>query len=124
MLRYISLLLLLVFASNCYAVDASIQKIEVYPLSGGVSINTISFINHGYTGWVTAPSIEMKGRKELNIFNPSDYYNLYLTDVSGSSATRVRTLTPGNSITFKVSSSVHIYVSSNTVNTCEVTEIR
>jgi len=89
----------------------SIQKVEVSPLTGGVSFNTVTF--GYYTGWVTCPTVEMIGRKELLITNTSSTNNLYLTGVSGSTVTG--TLKPLDSVTFKSSSSLHIYASGSSV---------
>ena len=122
MKKYIISLILLFLCSNCFGADVSIQKVEIAPLTGGVSFNSITFIDDGYTGWVTAPSVEMIGRKEIEILNTSSTDNLFITGVSGS--TTVGTIYPRESVTFKASSSLTIYVSANSVLTCEVWEIR
>ena len=114
-------LLILLFCGNCFAADASIQKVEVSPLSGGVSFNTITFADRSITGWVTAPSVEMIGRKEVMIVNVS-INSVYLTGVSGSTA--IGTLKEGEGVTFKAASNLHIYISSNSVAIAEVWEIR
>lgn len=113
-----NLLILLFLCSNVFA-DASIQKVEIAPLTGGVSFNTVTF--GYYTGWVTCPSVEMIGRKELIIINTSTANNLYLTGVSGSTVTG--TLGPKEYVTFKSASNLHIYASGSSV-TMECWEIR
>lgn len=105
-----------------FAADVSIQKVEIAPLSGGVSFNTITFADLSATGWVTAPTVEMTGRKTVTIINTDATNSIYLTGVSGSTA--VGTLKAGQVATFGASSGLHIYVSSNTVTSCNVWEIR
>ena len=119
MKKIIFTLLFLFLCGNAFA-DASIQKVEIAPLTGGVSFNTITFIDDGYTGWVTANTIV--GRKELLILNTSTTDNLYVTGVSGSTATG--TIYPRESATFGAGSNLNIYVSANSVLTCETWEIR
>lgn len=118
MRRFIFLIFL--FISSVAFADASIQKVEIYPLSGGVSFNTVT--TSSVLGWVTASSII--GRKEVMIINTSTANNIYLTGVSGSTA--YGTLYPREKATFKASSSLNIYVSSNSVtpHSVEVWEIR
>ena len=121
MRKYILGLIILLLCSNAFA-DATIQKVEVSPLTGGVSFNSITFADRSITGWVTAPSVELIGRKELLIINTSTSNSVFLTGVSGSSA--VGTLKAGESITFKAASNLHIFVSANTVVKVETIEIR
>ena len=104
MKKYIISLILLFLCSNCFGADVSIQKVEIYPLSGGVSFNTITFADKSITGWVTAPSVEMIGRKEIEILNTSSTDNLFITGVSGS--TTVGTIYPRESRTFKAASNL------------------
>ena len=118
MKKVILTILFLFFVGIAYA-DASIQKVEIYPLSGGVSFNTVSLDTFS---WVTAPSVEMIGRKEIMIINPSTTVDLYLTGVSGSTATGI--IYPRESATFKAASNLHIYVSASSVTTFSVWEIR
>lgn len=99
-----------------------IQRVEISPLNGGVSFNTITFADRSITGWVTANSTAMVGRKEVLILNTSSTDNLYVTGVSGSTA--IGTIYPRESVTFGASSSLNIFVSSNTVLECQVWEIR
>jgi len=110
-------LLALLICGSAYAADVSIQKVEMAPLTGGVSFNTVNV-----TSWVTCPSVEMIGRKELSILNTSTTGNIYLTGVSGSTASSI--VYPRETITFKASSNLHIYASADTVTQIKVTEIR
>jgi len=112
----LTLLLTLLFLCEAYAADVSIQKVEISPLTGGVSFNTITL----GTGWVTASTII--GRKEVCILNTSSSNNVYVTGVSGSTATG--TIYPRESVTFKAGSNLRIYVSANTTTLIEVWEIR
>lgn len=115
-----SLLVLVVLNSlNAWGADFNIQKVEIAPLSSGISFNTVVV----GTGWVTAPTTEMIGRKSLNIYNPSETYNIYISGTS-SSTTTIRTIAPQHSMTFGSASSLHIYVSANTVTTFQTSEIR
>jgi len=116
----LALLLVCLFCPVIYA--QPIERVQIEPLVGGVSFNTITFAARSVTGWVTAPSVEMVGRKEVMIRNTSSTDNVYLTGVSGSTVTG--TLQAGEHVTFKAASSLHVYVSSNTVATVEVWEIR
>ena len=113
--------LIVLSAVNVFA-DASIQKVEIAPLTGGVSFNTIVFADRSITGWVTAPSVSMIGRKRLLIQNNSSSNNIYLTGVSGSTA--VGTLGSGKVASFAVSAGLNVYVSTNTVETVDIWEIR
>lgn len=114
-------LLVLLLCGIAFA-DNPIQKVEVAPLTGGISFNTITFTNsHGFTGWITASSVI--GRKEVLIHNTSTTDNIYVTGVSGSTA--IGTIYPRESATFKASSSLNIYISSSTAQlSVEVWEIR
>ena len=114
-----SLLVLLLICNNAFA-DVSIQKVELAPLTGGVSFNTITFADRSITGWVTASSVI--GRKEIMIINTSTNNSVFITGVSGSTATG--TIFPRESVTFKASSNLNIYVSSNSVAVVEIWEIR
>jgi hypothetical protein len=116
-----SILFCLLFVSGI-AIAQPIEKVVIEPLSGGISFNSITFANYGRTGWVTCPSVEMKGRKEIVITNTSEDDNLYLTGVSGSTATG--TLYPRDRVNFSASSNMHIYASANSVLVMEVWEIR
>ena len=118
MKKIILVLAFITFCGIASAADISIQKVEISPLTGGVSFNTVTTL---YKSWVTAPTVEMIGRKEMIILNTSTNSNLYLTGVSGSTATG--TLYPRESANFKASSSLHIYASGDTV-TFQVWEIR
>lgn len=116
-----SLLAVLVVMS-AFAQDISIQKVSEEPLSGGVSFNTITFDPWSITGWVTAPSVEMRGRHGLEILNTSTTDNVWLTGVSGSTARGV--LYPRERMYINAASNNHIYVSANTVVTVQVCETR
>ena len=115
-----SLLVLLLLCNNAFG-DSSVQKIEVAPLVGGVSFNTIVFSNTHNKGWITCPTSEMVGRKSLMIINDS-VNSIYLTGVSGSVVSG--TLVAGRTVSFAASSSLHIYASASTVSTLQVWEIR
>ena len=114
--------LLILFLCGIAFADNPIQKIEVAPLTGGISFNTITFTNnHGYTGWITANSVI--GRKEVLIHNTSTTENIYVSGISGSTA--IGTIYPRESVTFKAASSLNIYVSSSTTTlSVQVWEIR
>jgi hypothetical protein len=103
-------LLILLLCGNLFAADYSIQKVEIAPLSSGISFNSVTTL---YKDWITAPSVELVGRKEILILNTSTSENLYLTGVSGSSATGI--VYPRESATFKAASNLHIYASGNSV---------
>src|SRR3990167_10115252 len=106
-------LLIFCLCGNVFA-DVSIQKVEIAPLTGGISFNSITFADRSITGWVTASSVI--GRKEILILNTSTTDNLYVTGVSGSTITG--TIYSRESVNFKASSSLNLYVSANTVLTC------
>lgn len=118
-MRYILTILLLLFCSDVFA-QSVVDRVTLEPLSGGISFNTITFGERSTTGWVTANTV--KGRKEIMIINTSTTGNLYVTGVSGSTA--IGTIFPREDATFLVSSSLNIYVSANTVLSCEVWEVR
>lgn len=118
MRKFGSFIFILLFTTNAFGADYSTQKVEIAPLTGGVSFNTVTTL---YKSWVTAPTVEMIGRKELMILNKSITANLYLTGVSGGTATWI--LYPRESMDFKVSSSLHIYASGDTVQ-FQTAEIR
>jgi hypothetical protein len=110
--------IILILGSNCFADTGFVQKVEIEPLSGGVSFNTV--ITNGIS-WVTCPTVEMRGRREILITNLSTTDNLYLTDISGSTATGI--VFPKERASFKASANLHIFASGNTVQ-FEVWEIR
>lgn len=114
--------LFLLVTTFAFAEPSIIQRVQIEPLSSGVSFNTITFMSGGYTGWVTAPSVEMRGRKRLTILNNASSGNVYLTGVSGSSA--VGTLGAGKVASFGAASDLRIYVSSSAVTTVDIWEIR
>lgn len=112
-------LLVLSLCSNAFAGDVSISKVQIEPLSGGVSFNTV------YATWgasTPAPEFPMKSRKEILITNMSTTENVYITGVSGSTA--YGTIFPMQTVSFKTSSAVDLYVSADTVVPCEIWEIR
>ena len=118
MKKLLLVFIVLCLASTCHA-QSVIQKVQIEPLSGGVSFNTITF---GYnTGWVTCASVEMRGRKEVSILNTSTTTNVYLTGESGNTVTGI--IYPREMVTFKASASLHIYASASSV-TIQVWEIR
>lgn len=98
--------------------DNPIQQVGIAPLTGGISFNTVTF--GYYTGWVTASSVVI-GRKEVLILNTSTTNELFLTGVSGSTATGV--LYPRESVTFKAASNLNIYISGSSV-IAQIWEIR
>jgi len=112
-------LLILFLCGNAFAADVSIGKVQIEPLSGGVSFNTV------YATWgasTIVPASSMKNRKEIMILNTSETEDVYITGISGSTATG--TLFPRESVTFKASSSMNFYVSASTTVMCEIWEIR
>lgn len=113
------ILFLLLFVALAFADNTNVQQIEFLPLSTSISFSTVSLRG---TGWVTAPTVELRGRKEILINNIDDTNAIYVSGVSGS--TIYGTIDAGQSVTFKASSDLHIYLSSNTVTTCEVWEIK
>lgn len=118
-IRFSLLLFLLFLCRDGYGADATIQKVEISPLSSGISFSTVTF--NYFDKWVTAPTVEMIGRKEILILNTSTTNNLYLTGVSGSTATGV--VYPRECVTFKAASNLHIYTSASSV-IMQVWEIR
>lgn len=126
MKRYLLIILLLILSVTAYADEPNLTPVEIPPLSGKVSFSTVTFTG---VNWHTAPSVEMRGRKEIIIQNPSLTANVYISGQSGSTATTPTyyygTLYPRRTARFKASSDLHIYVSGNTAgNTCEIWEIR
>jgi hypothetical protein len=115
-------LLAVLVVTGAFAQDVSIQRVSEEPLSGGVSFSTITFDPRSITGWVTAPSIEMKGRHGLEILNTSITDNIWLTGVSGSTARGV--LYPRERMYINAASNNHIYVSANTAVTVQICETR
>lgn len=118
MRTYICGSLLILFLCGVSFADNPIQKVEVAPLTGGISFNTVTL----GTWWTTCPTVEMIGRVEISILNTSTVGNIYLTGVSGSTASRI--VYPREEIFFKAASSLHIYASADTVTQIKVTEIR
>ena len=119
-----SLLILFLLCSNAFA-DSSVQKIEVTPLTGGVSFNIVTFETVISRGWTTCPTVEMVGRKRVVIINNS-VNDVYLSGLSDSTVSAIAsgTLVAGRTASFAASSNLHIYASANTVSTIEVWEIR
>ncbi len=118
------ILIISIFLITSISYAQPIERVQIEPLSGGISFNTVEFEAHGtnWGSWITAPTVEMVGRKEILIKNVSSDTIVYLTGVSGS--TVKGTLEHGEVAKFKVSSTLHIYVSANTVSQVEVWEIR
>ena len=112
------ILLVLLLCGNAFAYDATIQKIEIAPLNSGISFNTVSVT----PGWVTAPTVEMVGRKRVLIQNNSTTTSISLTGVSGSTA--VGTLGAGKVASFGAASNLHIYMSATVATSVDVWEIR
>lgn len=122
-MRKVLLTILLIFTcSISFAQTTNVQRVLIEPLSSGISFNTITFAARGATGWVTAPTVAMYGRKRVIIQNNSSSDNIYLTGVSGSTA--YGTLGFGKVASFGAANMLHIYVSANTACSCDVWEIR
>ena len=119
-MKKIIFLLLFFLCGNTFADDISIKKVEISPLTGGISFNTV--ITSSVLGWVTANSV--RGRKEIVIINTSTTENAYLAGVSGSSA--IGTILPQANATFKVGSNLNIFVSANSAVpiSIEIWEVR
>ena len=123
--------LILFFASSVFADNPTVQPVEISPLSDTISFSTVTL---DAANWVTAPTVELRGRKEINILNTSTTDNIYLyasnitdnTVMINPTVTNVisRRLYPQDNVTYKVSSDIHIYLSSNTVIIAEITEIK
>lgn len=112
-----SILGILLLCNTAFGADYSIQKVEIAPLTSGISFNTVQV-----TSWVTCPTVEMIGRKEMSILNTSSTNPIFITGVSGSTASRI--VYPREEVFFKAGSNLHIYASADTVTLIQVTEIR
>lgn len=119
MRKIIILLSFLLLCNIAYADMSLIQKVEITPLEGGISFNTVTFAPRSITGWVTANSVY--SRKSLMILNTSTSDNVFVTGVSGSTATG--TVYPRERAIFGAASSLNIYVSANTALSIEIWEI-
>jgi len=126
-MKFLIGLLILFLATPAFAAtqaySTNIQKVEIAPLEQEVSMSTVELVG---TSWVTCPTVEMVGRKELVILNTSSTEDVYLSSVSPSSVYNVGRywrLFPRQDITFKIGRGVsqntgmHIYVSSNSITT-------
>ena len=123
---------LILLCNPLFADEYPIQEVLIAPLTDSVSFSTVSLDG---TSWTTAPTVELRGRKSINILNTSTTDNIFLWSSSETpntvtmnpntvSTLITRRLYPKQDITFRTSSDIHFYVSSNTVITVEVTEIR
>ena len=131
MRKFIVIISILLYASLAFADNPNVQSVEIAPLSDSISFSTVAL--DGAT-WVTAPTVELRGRKEINILNTSTTDSIYLyastltsnTVMINPSVTNIisRRLYSQDNVTFKASSDLHIYLSSNTVTTAEITEIK
>jgi hypothetical protein len=91
------------------------------PLEGAISVSFVTL--NTVEGWVTAPRVVLRGRRQMNIFNNSSDYEIQLSGVSPSSV--YRTLYPRQDVDFIISSDLHIFMRSleGTV-AVEITEIK
>lgn len=130
MKKLIILFFFLFYALPVFAIDP--QPIQIEPLSGVITFSTVTLDG---TNWTTAPTVELRGRKEINILNTSSTENIFLYGANITSNSVMidptektiisRRLFPQDNVTFKVSSSLHIYISSNTSEiVVEITEIK
>ena len=88
------------------------------PLHDRISTSTVT-VNDS---WSTAPTVAMRGRKEIIILNTSSSDNGY---VSGQSPNTVWfTLYPRQWIRIKAGSDLHVFVTANTAVTFDIMEIR
>ena len=125
MKRLMILFLLLLICSVSFADTTPVTKVELNPLEQEVSWSVVQL--YGTDGaWETCPTVEMRGRKVVSIYNPSASDDVYLSGVSYSTARNAAhgTLMPEERATFAVSFENHIYASSSTVMTIEVLELR
>jgi len=118
MVRTLLLCLIILFGSTAYADIDPQTSVRIEPLRRGISFSTVQV----GTAWTTAPSVAMRGRMEVSIFNDSSSEIVFLADSSG--ATVSRWLYPRQEVTLKLSSAVNLYVSSDTVTTVTITEIK
>ena len=118
MVRILLLCLSILFGSLAYADIDPQTSVRIEPLRRGISFSTVE-VN---TAWTTAPSVAMKGRMEMSIFNDSSSTIVFLGDSSG--ATVSRWLFPRQEATFKLSSEIPIYISADTVTRVTITEIK
>ena len=111
--KFIVFIVSLLICQLCFAEPSLIQRIQIEPLESGISFNTIEL---SYAiGWVTAPTVEMVGRKEMLIMNTSTVDNIYISDISGSSVILCGTIYPRQMAKFKISSDLHLYISASSV---------
>ena len=96
-----------------------ITSVVIEPLKGAVSFSTVTVDN----AWETMPSVALRGRKEVRIFNTSDTYNVYLSSETDNTV-QMGTLYPRQGVTFKASSDLLIYASANTAAIVHITEMR
>ena len=111
----------LILLTSCIALTGNCEtpqtSVVVEPLNT-VSFSTVTVDN----SWETMPSVALRGRKMLRIMNTSSSDNVYVSNVTDSST--MVTLYPRQAFTFKASSDMNIYVSSNTAIVMEVIEMR
>ncbi|MBU2072710.1 MAG: hypothetical protein KKA68_20955 [Gammaproteobacteria bacterium] len=122
-MKYLTILCALFVLFGTSFADDLVQKVQLEPLSTGISISTVRLGE----GWVTAPSVAMRGRKEMSILNTSTTENIYLAQASGATVTYgtvTRAIYPREEIFLKMSSDMNIYVSGDTVFNITVTEIK
>lgn len=106
--------------SISFAQNEPVTEISLAPLHGEISISFVTL--NTATSWTTAPTSALRGRREINIYNPSDTVEIYLSGVSPSSV--YRTLSPKQDATFKASSELHIFMKSTGTVCVEITEIK
>jgi len=113
--------LLFFITSFAYADNPNVIPIQIEPLADRISFSTVTLDG---TNWTTAPTVMLRGRKEVLIQNTSTAHNVYLcsfTETSNtvtieptSSNVIIGTLFPMQHAKFKASSDLFIYISSNT----------
>ena len=116
------LIISFLICGKAYA-DLPVQKVQIYPATQEISFSTVT----PAAGWTTAPTVALRGRKAINIFNTSSTELIWLRDVSGTTVTRgtvARRLYPRQDVTFGISDEINIYVSASSAVRVEVTEIR
>jgi len=122
---FILILWCLTLTGRVYADSETFTRVQFEPLTGEVSFSSVVLDTFDF---VTCPTVAMRGRKEISILNTSLTADAFLSDVSGNTTTTRSsvkgTLYPRQRVTFKLSSDVNLYVTSNSVIVIEVIEIR
>lgn len=106
--------------------QSDIQSVRIEPFEEDVSFSTVELYG---SGWVTMPSVELRGRLEIAIQNTDSSDEVYISKVSGSTAGRYWTIYPRGYIKFKATrgdkegSGIHFYASANTADCSTVVQI-